>query len=190
MTRRVSFAGAPLLGVAIWCGMVSSGWGQTDLAAAREGARVVAASSSRGEDWQAENLIDGDPTTTWATADGKTEDEWVIVKLATRRTVEIGAIAIDNTPSRDNPPEAGLRDYKLLVSTTGRAPEEFSQVELGSCRLSGGRQVLTFIPARADAYRSQRPGRDRGRQLTFHRSIGSPEAQGAERERERQRAHP
>jgi hypothetical protein len=138
-----------VLGLTLAGWLPSSALCQTNLAAARAGARVVDVSSSYGSHWEASNLIDGDPQTSWATADGKTEDEWVIVKLAAKRPVEIGAIAIDNTPSRGNPPEAGLRDYKVLVSTLGRAPDDFVQVELGSCRMSGGRQVLTFAPARA-----------------------------------------
>ena len=149
MITHRCLTGPAVVAAVLLCCLCALAVGQTNLAAARDGARVVAVSSSYGSHWDAANLIDGDPATSWATADGKTEYEWAIVKLASRRAVEIGSIAIDNTPSRDNPPEAGLRDYKLLVSTTGRAPEDFSQVELGSCRLAGGRQVLTFIPARA-----------------------------------------
>ncbi len=149
MTRNHHVQCLSVAGLTIAGWLPSSGLCQTNLAAAREGARVVEASSSYGSHWDVGNLIDGDPETSWATADGKTEDEWVVIKLAARRPVEIGAIAIDNTPSRGNPPEAGLRDYKLLVSTTTRASENFVQVELGSCRMGGGRQVLTFPPARA-----------------------------------------
>lgn len=149
MSRNRDIACSSVLGLAVLGWLPSAALPQTNLAAAREGARVIEASSSYGSHWEVGNLIDGDPQTSWATADGKTEDEWVVIKLAARRPVEIGAIAIDNTPSRGNPPEAGLRDYKLLVSTTGRAPEDYVQIELGSCRMGGGRQVLTFPPARA-----------------------------------------
>jgi hypothetical protein len=122
---------------------------QANLASARNGAKIAQASSSLDKQSRPENLLDEDPTTTWATGKGKTEDQYVIIKLATRRAIDIGAIALNNSVAADHPPEAGLRQFRLAVSTLGTADEDFSQVKLGSCVMGGGRQVFTFSPARA-----------------------------------------
>ncbi len=123
--------------------------GQVNLAAAREGAQVVASSSAQGRQFAADNLIDGDPGTSWATADGKVEKQWAIVRLAGARAPEIGAIALDNTPTHGHPPEAGVRNFELAAATAGRDDADFGRIDLFSCRMSGGRQVFTFPPVRA-----------------------------------------
>ncbi|MBM3501499.1 MAG: hypothetical protein FJX74_22825, partial [Armatimonadetes bacterium] len=79
---------------------------QSNLASALDGAGVEKASSALDKSFRAENLLDGDAGTTWATGRGKLEDQYVVIKLAVRRPVEIGAIAIDNTVAAGHPAEA------------------------------------------------------------------------------------
>ncbi len=122
---------------------------QVNLASAREGGRVVASSSVLDEAGRAENAIDEDPSTTWATGDGKTENEWIIIRLAGDGVEQIGAVALDNTPASGHPDEAGLRDFRVSASTTGRARADFRSIHIGSCRMTGGRQVFSFVSARA-----------------------------------------
>lgn len=147
LTQRRTPACLPL---AVLCGCLPApAAAQVSLAAAREGAQLVAASSSQSGDFASANLIDGSPDTSWATAEGKVEKQWVIVRLAGARVVEIGSLAIDNTTTRGHPAEAGVRGFELDASTAGRGDGDFERVGLFSCRMGGGRQVFTFPPARA-----------------------------------------
>jgi F5/8 type C domain len=124
-----------------------------NVASAREGAQVLAASSSQSPQFDAKHLIDGDPETSWATAEGKTTNQWAIVKLAGGRAIEIGSIAIDNTPTGGHAPEFGVRDLELEASTGGRSDEDFYRVDLFSCHMAAGRQAFTFAPVRAKLLR-------------------------------------
>jgi hypothetical protein len=126
---------------------------QGNLASRLDGAKAEEVSSTLDRASSADNLLDGDPGTTWATGRGKVRDQYVIVKLAVRRPVDIGAIALNNSVAVGHPAEAALRQFKLAVSATGTSDEDFVQVKLGSCQLDGGRQVYTFTPARAEYVR-------------------------------------
>ncbi|MGQ9732935.1 MAG: discoidin domain-containing protein [Candidatus Zipacnadales bacterium] len=149
MTPRLS-ALLTLLLVSLALGLTApSLHAQVDLASARQGARMAGASSTLNKYSRPENLIDGNPATTWASARGKVEDEFVIVRLAGGRAARIGAVAIDNSVAEGHPPEAALKNFKIAVSILGKADEDFYQIKLGSCQLGGGRQVFTFTPARA-----------------------------------------
>jgi len=123
---------------------------QGNLASALDGAKVVKASSALDKQSRAENLLDGNPATTWATAKGKLKDQYVIIELAVRRAVGIGAVAIDNAVAAGHPAEAALRHVKIAVSSSGTLDEDFTQVKLASCAMGGGRQVFTFSPAGAE----------------------------------------
>jgi hypothetical protein len=123
---------------------------QGNLASALDGARIAKASSTLDKDSRADNLLDGNPATTWATAKGKLKGQYVIIELAVRRAMDIGAVVIDNSVAAGHPGEAALRNVRIAVSSTGTLDEDFAQVKLASCVMGGGRQVFTFSPAKAE----------------------------------------
>lgn len=145
-SRWMTLVSLAFLTFARWWGTAEA---QSHLASSREGAKIVEVSSILNRQSRAENLLDGDPTTTWATARGKLTNQYVIIRLASGRPVNIGAVAIDNSVAPGHPPQAALRHFELAVSVIGTDERDFTRVESASCRLGAGRQVFTFRPATA-----------------------------------------
>jgi len=163
LRNRVHYPVAVLAPVAVALA-ASSLFAQGNLASALDGAKIVKASSTLDRQSRAENLLDGNAATTWATGKGKIKEQYVIIELAVRRAVDIGAVAIDNSVAAGHPAEAALRHVKIALSSAGTLDEDFAQVKLASCVMGGGRQVFTFSPAEAEYVK-----------LTLEGNYGSPD---------------
>ena len=118
-----------------------------DLAAAVNGAAAVGASSVYSDGYRPDYVLDGNPTTLWASKTGAVTDEFLVVRLAGAGAVRINKVVIDPT-GEPGSPQSALKDFALLVSTTG--PQEgWEQVFAGTCTQPKGPQAFTFPPAPA-----------------------------------------
>jgi hypothetical protein len=124
-------------------------------ALAANGAKVVDFSSQyrsavEGNFWDATYINDGSLDYGWESASGQTTNQWVKIKLAGGKTRTISQFLIDPAATHSDPASADLKDFRILVSTTGTADSDFTQVLQGTCQQKNALQRFKLsAPVRA-----------------------------------------
>jgi hypothetical protein len=121
-----------------------------NLALDANGGQVIAASSTRGANWQAQYINDGLLTTGWESGEGRVAHESVVVALSGKRIFPVTELIIDPSATVGSPADMALKDFELLVSTTTSDPGAFTTVFGGTCKHPTGLQVF-HLPAAVQA---------------------------------------
>jgi len=108
-------------------------------------------SSTQGPFWQATNINDGRLDYGWASASGKTSNQWVKLGFAGGKTYRLTGVLIDPAATHGDPNTADLKDFEIRVSITGTADSDFTTVFTGTCDQRSALQSFQFsspVPAK------------------------------------------
>jgi hypothetical protein len=103
------------------------------------GGGVVAYSSERSSPdgrWDARNVDDGRLDRGWATAQGQTAHQWLIVGFGGNQIHSVSSVLIDPAATDGLSPDSDLRTFTMRVSTTGTDDASFSSVLTATLRQS------------------------------------------------------
>jgi hypothetical protein len=114
--------------------------------AAGPAARRTRAGQAAGP-WDASHINDGRLDTGWASAEGKVSNEWVKLSLGSGGTFNIVAVVIDPAATGGLPKTDDLKDFEILVSTTGTADIDFHRVLAAQAKQSDALQRFEITPA-------------------------------------------
>jgi hypothetical protein len=126
-----------------------------NMALAADGGSIVGFSSQDigvNHDWDAGYAIDGLPERGWRSAPGKTTNQSITFAFPGHGLYRISDLIIDPAATGGNPSAADVRQFTLLVSTTGIAASDFSTVATGTCRRAATLQDFHFPRAQPARY--------------------------------------
>ena len=101
--------------------------------------------------WDARFLNDGRLDFGWASAQGKTTNQWLKLGFKDSQTYLVDAVVIDPAATQGRPASEDLKDFEIRVSTTGLDDAAFTTVFTGTARQSATLQLFKFpqaVPAR------------------------------------------
>ena len=94
--------------------------------------------------WDARFINDGRLDHGWASAQGQVANQWVKLGFRDGRTYPVEAVALDPAATQGHLPSSDLKDFVILVSTTGTDAGSFTEVLRGTCKQLNAVQVFTF----------------------------------------------
>jgi hypothetical protein len=86
------------------------------------------------------NLIDGNPNTSWQSAQGLTTKQFAIVKFANDGTYNVTKIVLDCSATDGEPSTNDVKDFQIWVSTTDDHLNSFAKILDGVCKQKSGLQ--------------------------------------------------
>lgn len=107
------------------------------------GAKVLTHSSQRGGKWSVGHINDGSLSNGWESGNGKIIDQTIKLAFGAQQEYRISAIVIDPAATRGDPSSMDLKDFDILVSSTGTSETDFIPVLRGHCERRS--RLQTFL---------------------------------------------
>jgi hypothetical protein len=101
-------------------------------------------STSHGISWDAPLAIDGQLSTGWETASGKTRDQWIKIGFAGNGLFRITKVLIDPAATQGDPATADLKNFEIRTSAGGLTDASFRTILRGTCRQGNYLQAVTL----------------------------------------------